>query len=143
LRQSGISHQHSEIKLAEIEDGTSKTAMVGEKYLDPRFYVDGNDPRDDQNLYPGHDRDVNGYTYNLNEPNNATQRVTYRDNDANNLPPRQDRHGLERIFDFGSAHSAGIYMAFCDGSVQFVGYDISPYIFYLMGGRDDGEVATE
>jgi prepilin-type N-terminal cleavage/methylation domain-containing protein len=142
-RQSGISHQHSEIKLAQIEDGTSKTAMVGEKYLNPRYYIDGNDPRDDQNLFVGHDRDVNGYTYNLAEPNNATQRVAYRDNIANNLPPRQDRDGLERVFDFGSAHSAGIYMAFCDGSVQFIAYEISPKIFYLMGGRDDGEAATE
>jgi hypothetical protein len=33
-------------------------------------------------------------------------------------------------------------MAFCDGSVQLVSYDIDPEAWRLCGGRDDEMVAS-
>jgi prepilin-type N-terminal cleavage/methylation domain-containing protein/prepilin-type processing-associated H-X9-DG protein len=141
-RQSGISYQHSEIKLNQIVDGTSKTVMVGERYINPNFYLDGNDPRDDQNIFVGHDRDMNGYTYLGTEPGTATVRTPYRDM-PNNVPLRPDTPGLERLYDFGSAHPAGIHIAFCDGSVQGIAYDTNAKVFWAMGGRDDEENVTE
>lgn len=62
-KQNGISFQHSKIKLNKITDGTSQTAMVGEKYKNPDHYLDGLDSYDDQSLFVGHDQDMNGYTY--------------------------------------------------------------------------------
>lgn len=142
IRQSGITFQHSEIRLAQIVDGTSKTAMVGEKYRNSDFYIDGNDDADDQNIFVGHDRDVNGYTYLINV--NATSPVfKYVDNIRVNAAPEQDRRGLSRDYHFGSAHTTGINMAFCDGSVQSIDYGVSPQVFALMGGRNDELPPTE
>jgi hypothetical protein len=144
-RQSGISYQHSEIKLSQIVDGTSKTIAMGEKYLNVDNYLTGADEKDDQNIFVGHDRDVNGYTYFRTEPGTATARVTYQDNAAWNAPPVQDRPGWNggSVFRYGSAHPAGIHVVFCDASVQSVAYDINPRIFWAMGGRDDEEAVSE
>jgi hypothetical protein len=144
-RQSGISFQHSEVKLSQISDGTSKTIAVGEKYLNPDNYLTGADEKDDQNIFVGHDRDVNGYTYFRPEAGTATTRVVYQDTAAWNAPPVQDRPGWNggSVFRYGSAHPAGIHVVFCDGSVQGVAYDVNPKVFWAMGGRDDEEAVTE
>jgi prepilin-type N-terminal cleavage/methylation domain-containing protein len=141
-KQSGISFQHSEIKLAQIPDGTSKTAMVGERYINADRYIDGNDPRDDQNIFVAHDRDVNGYTYLITQ-SNPMVRFEYRDTPGLNAAPLQDQPGRELTYHFGSAHPAGIHMVFCDGSVQSIDYGVSPKVFCFMGGRDDEESVTE
>ncbi|MCA9189800.1 MAG: DUF1559 domain-containing protein [Pirellulaceae bacterium] len=132
--QNGVSHQRSEVKLAQVEDGTSKTGLFGEKYLNPDYYVDGNDPADDQNIFLGHDRDVNGYF-----ANSSARAVVNPQNPAtlNVLSPRQDRPGVSLNFEFGSAHPAGFYLALCDGSVQMLTYDIDPIPYYNYGGRND------
>jgi prepilin-type N-terminal cleavage/methylation domain-containing protein/prepilin-type processing-associated H-X9-DG protein len=140
--QSGISHQHSEVKLSQISDGTSKTLMVGERYLNVNYYLDGNSPRDDQNLFVGHDRDMNGYTYRITfniNPNNPARKFTYVDNVNNHHVPYQDRPGWDGLSEwaYGSAHPSGINVVYCDGSVDSIGYDINPRVFCYMGGRDD------
>ena len=40
---------------------------------------------------------------------------------------------------FGSAHEAGFNMAFCDGAVQMMSYNIDPTIHMQLGHRADGE----
>jgi prepilin-type N-terminal cleavage/methylation domain-containing protein len=146
--QSGITYQRSEVKISQISDGTTKTIMLGEKYLNVNYYIDGNSPRDDQNIFVGHDRDVNGYTYRINftiNSNNPQRKFTYRDMAANHFPPSQDRPGWDGLgeWQFGSAHPAGMHVTYCDGSVDSIGYDIDPRIFCYMGGRDDEEAATQ
>ncbi len=137
MPQSGISYGRSTIKLQQITDGTSHTAMVGEKYVNSDHYLDGLDSADDQNLYTGHDRDMAGYTYSQIKPK---KELAY--SEANPLwetPPLQDRPGVSYNFRFGSAHPSGFHMAFCDGSIQFINYDVAKKVFALMGGRNDNE----
>jgi hypothetical protein len=140
--QSGITYQHSEIKLSQVTDGTSKTLMLGERYINPDFYLDGNSPRDDQNIFVGHDRDVNGYTYRITfnlRSNNPQKKFTYVDSPNNHYTPEQDRAGWNGILEwqYGSAHPAGIHVVFCDGAVDSVAYGVDPKVFCYMGGRDD------
>jgi prepilin-type processing-associated H-X9-DG protein len=120
--QNGISFQRSTVRIAEITDGSSKTAMIGEKFLNPEYYLTGTHTADDQCVFSGHDNDNNGYT--------ADGRAVYR--------PQQDRPTNEKnAFYFGSAHSAGLNMAFCDGAVRLVRYEIDDEVWSDFGGRDD------
>jgi prepilin-type N-terminal cleavage/methylation domain-containing protein len=120
--QNGISYQRSSVRVAEITDGTSKTAMVGEKYLYPDYYYTGTYTADDQCVFSGHDNDNNGYT---------GVEDTYL--------PRHDheRSSSQYRFTFGSAHVEGLHMAYCDGSVQFLHYEVDPLVYRDLGGRDD------
>jgi prepilin-type N-terminal cleavage/methylation domain-containing protein len=140
LYESGIAYERSTIRLNQVTDGTSHTAMVGEKYRNPDHYLDGLDAADDQSLYVGHDRDMNGYTY--FQPK-GSKTIGYLDNVNWDAAPQQDRPGVSWTYNFGSAHPAGFYMAFCDGSVRSVDYAIERKVFALMGGRDDDAPSEE
>ena len=60
------------------------------------------------------------------------------------LSPAQDRPGLDTpsLYAFGSAHSGGLNMAMCDGSVHFVAYEIDPTTHRNLAVMNDGETAT-
>jgi prepilin-type processing-associated H-X9-DG protein len=121
--QNGISYQRSRVRAAQISDGTARTAMVGEKYLNPERYFDGADGADDQCVYTGHDRDNSGYT----------------GNGKDRMPPRLDRPRVSLGFRFGSSHATGVNMAFCDGSVHHIDYDVGEEVWRRFGGRNDEE----
>jgi prepilin-type N-terminal cleavage/methylation domain-containing protein/prepilin-type processing-associated H-X9-DG protein len=123
--QNGICTQRSMVRIPQITDGTSSTAMIGEKYLQPERYFDGIDRADDQCAYTGHDRDNAAYTANAEE--------IYRP-----LPDEPSK--LTRHHRFGGPHAAGLNMAFCDGAVDMISFDIDDAIWKAYGGRDDADV---
>jgi hypothetical protein len=114
---TGISFERSEIGLKHIGDGTSRTYLYGEKYLDPTAYETGRDTGDNENWSAGHDND--------------TLRTTA-------FPPLQDTAGLENGNIFGSAHTATWNVAWCDGHVESLSYDIDPQVHKNNGNRWDG-----
>jgi prepilin-type processing-associated H-X9-DG protein len=77
--------------------------MVGEKYLNVDNYETGFDPSDNENMYTGYNNDVFRCGFSV---------------------PLQDRRGLVDTRRFGSMHSTGLNMAYCDGSVRIVNYTI-------------------
>jgi hypothetical protein len=120
-------------RLKQITDGASKTYCVGESYLNPDTYATGTSGNDD---WPG----FNGFQDDK-ERSVGYHAMLYR----NGHPPTQDTPGVLSSalrYAFGSAHSAGFYMAFCDGSVQFVGYDIDLETHRQNGHRYDGGTRT-
>ncbi len=128
-QMSGISSARSKFRLAMITDGTSNTMLIGEKYLNPDQYETGGDPADDQNIFVGMDRDVNGYT----------GRGT--DNGDNFvLRPVQDTPGFQITgYEFGSSHPGVFNAVNCDGSVSTISFDVDDLAYYHLGGRNDGE----
>lgn len=118
---NGICFQRSEVRVADITDGTGNTYMVGEKYLNPDHYLDGRSGWDNNSMYTGDDADQYCNT-------------RLRDSDV----PRQDTPGLGGMWGFGSAHAYGFHMAFCDGSVRTINCTIDREANRLLGGRDDG-----
>ncbi len=95
-----------------IQDGTSNTYLVGEKYAVPNFYATNDDTADSETYYNGDDND--------------NQRTAW-------LRPMQDTPDyypstMTTISLFGSAHETGINMAFCDGSVHQIAYTIDSHI---------------
>ena len=120
---TGVSGVRSEIRIAQITDGTSNTYLIGEKYLSPDHYHTGEDIGDDQNCYSGDERDV------------------HRTTGAG--VPLQDRPGFSDTWRYGGPHAAGINMAFCDGSVRGIAYSIDQQSHNWLGNRKDGQFVPE
>lgn len=138
LCQSGVMFYRSEVKLSKIGDGTTNTYLVGEKYLHPEGYEGARAPADfgftfgdNSSMYTGFEWDNHRVAYRPGSPFNAEY-----------FQPKQDRPGLENYGAFGSAHSGGLNMAMCDGSVHFVSYDIDPTTHRWLAHRMDGNIAS-
>ena len=111
---NGISMVRSEVSMRQVSDGTSKTYLIGEKYIDPNHYTDGQDLGDNECIFGGDDLDMNRWS--------GTAGGYY--------PPLIDTPGLAAYYNYGSAHT-GIWQAvFCDGSVHTIGYDIDPEVHH-------------
>lgn len=124
LEYDGISFAHSKVTGQMVSDGTSKTYLVGEKYLNVDSYFTGLDPGDNQAAYASHNSD-----------NYRTTSIRYGG-------PRRDAAGQAIKQIFGSAHAAGWNMVFCDGSTKTLGYDISPEVHRSQGTRNGEEIVT-
>jgi hypothetical protein len=126
----GIVFTRSELQIRQISDGTAKTYLLGEKYMNPLRYensgTDGGGYGDDQGAYVSDERDVVRYTtyFNVNDY----------------FSPLQDRIGQEGTWEFGSAHPGALHMATADGSVHSISYDIDPLVHAYLGNREDGFV---
>jgi prepilin-type N-terminal cleavage/methylation domain-containing protein/prepilin-type processing-associated H-X9-DG protein len=116
---TGVCYVRSEVTPASITDGTSKTYLIGEKYLNPKLYETGDDASDRRHMYIGHGAD--------------TLRMA-----TDFAPPRQDFPRSDHTL-FGSAHANSFNMAFCDGSVRRISYDIDPVTHQRYGNRRDSE----
>jgi prepilin-type processing-associated H-X9-DG protein len=122
---TGISYLRSEVIMAWISDGTSSTYMLGEKYLNPDSYYNGDDYSDDECAFIGYDDDM--------------FRVTYCESASDySHVPIQDSPGIANYARFGSAHAGGCNMSFCDGSVRAIDYTIDPMTNRYLGNREDG-----
>ncbi len=116
---NGVSFQRSTISLRMVTDGTSHTAMVGEGYMNSLQYDTGRFGSDNESVYAGFDDDLFKTT---------------------GFGPQQDNASNSDLYRFGSAHSGAFNMAFCDGSVRHVNYEIDNGVFAALGSRAGGEV---
>ena len=119
---SGISFERSEITPDQVRDGTSRTIMLGEKYLNPDYYTSGLKYYDNESLYTGF--------------NNDNFRSAFE-------PPTRDHLGLTDPLLFGSAHAQNSNFVFCDGSIRQIGYDVDATVFACLGNRADGRNVDE
>jgi prepilin-type N-terminal cleavage/methylation domain-containing protein/prepilin-type processing-associated H-X9-DG protein len=119
---NGIMFFCSQIKPADVTDGTSNTYLLGEKYADRDHYEDGQGAGDNESALIGDDRDITrwgGPAY----------------------PPLPDIPGNASELAFGSAHTEGFNMAFCDGAVQTISFSIDlPTHGWLCNRRDEHPV---
>jgi hypothetical protein len=107
------------VKMADITDGVSNTYLLGEKYLNPDSYYNGQEADDNNGILVGFDWDFNRWT---------------------DQPPRQDTSAYANHYGFGSAHATCFIMSMCDGSVHPMSYSIDPTVHGLLGHRADGTV---
>ena len=136
---SGVSFDHTGARMKQIIDGASKTILVGEKCVQPRFYQTGYgdpptwgaDDGDNDAMYQGYDWDTTRFA--------GTSTVPIQDTDCDGAalsPCKSPAAGdIKRIF--GSAHTGALNIAFCDGSVQSIDYEIDPNVWSDYGGRRD------
>ncbi|MCU0721015.1 MAG: DUF1559 domain-containing protein [Pirellula sp.] len=114
---TGISFLRSSVSTSEIADGLSNTYAIGEKHVSTNAYFDATDLGHDQSVFSGVDLDLNRWTI---EP-----------------PSRDSKKSQNRLF--GAAHSSGMGMVFCDGSVRWLGYSIDTQVHRWQGNRRDGK----
>ena len=113
LAPTGIMYLRSMVKA--VDDGDSCTYLAGEKHLNIARY-DTSDADNDQGWDLGYDIDTNRWT---------------------SAQPYEDDN-VTRTNSFGSVHSGGCYMVFCDAHVDMISYDIDPEIHRQLGNRKDG-----
>jgi len=111
------------INLSRVTDGTSKTMMLGEKWLNLDLY-DSGDWHDDQGWADGWDPDT-------------VRSTAFRPMKDSKGYPAEGRDYAG--YAFGSAHSAGFHAAFGDGSARIMKYNIDRFVFNLMGNRADDQ----
>lgn len=122
-KSTGPIFLRSEISPNQITDGMSHTYLVGEKYLNPDAYSNGTNPGDDQPMYCGFDADVTRFAI---------------DKWGELIPPMQDTRGEIRWYRFGSPHTSGCHMAYCDGSVRVISYSVDGEVHRAASNRQDG-----
>ncbi len=134
-RLDGISYQRSEVRIAQISDGTSQTLLIGEKFVPPKHYelwVAGD----------SYDADNETWCTGWNNDNaramkfNALTKVVYvpvPDSD-NNVFSGRDR--------FGSAHASVWIAAFCDGSTHTISYEADGEMLRRLASRFDGQTVS-
>jgi prepilin-type N-terminal cleavage/methylation domain-containing protein len=116
----GVIFTCSMTTVADVKDGTSCTYLIGEKYIQTDYYETGMDPGDNESALSGDNADINRWS-------------------ATNTVPRQDTPGYSSSYSFGSPHSVGFQMAFCDGTVQMMSHAINPQVHAYLGARSDGK----
>ena len=114
---NGVFFVTSATTIGKLTDGTSKTYCIGEKYLNPVHYTTGGDGADNENWCTGFNNDNHRTAFSV---------------------PRRDRAELSIGNIFGSAHESGFNMAYCDGHVEHIAYDIDLFAHRAAAHRNDG-----
>jgi prepilin-type N-terminal cleavage/methylation domain-containing protein len=138
---TGVCYCRSTIKMAHITDGASVTLLVGEKYLSSDDYDSGadlnpnNGPNyggDNDGWDCGFDADVNRFAFNPAAPTT---------NPSNS--PKMDTIATKSNWNFGSPHSSGFCVAFCDGHTMVLNFSIAPQTLANLCNRSDGAVIDD
>jgi prepilin-type processing-associated H-X9-DG protein len=135
--QTGVIYYRSQVRIAQITDGTSNTYMVGEKFMAPVIYEDVNNAveawqgyGDNQSAFVGFEWDNQRVAWAPDARYASDESVYQPQKDA-------DRTGPVNAHAFGSAHSAALNMAMCDGSVDSIAYDIDRDLHRSNAMRSD------
>ena len=121
-KATGISYQRSRVRPGMVCDGLSHTYLIGEKHVFRDAYHTADDRGYNRSCWSGVDRDLSRWTA--------------------GAPIPDAWHGIGSRF--GSAHSGFWHVAFCDGSVRKLTFDISYKLHQMNGHRcDRGSVVDD
>jgi prepilin-type N-terminal cleavage/methylation domain-containing protein/prepilin-type processing-associated H-X9-DG protein len=122
----------SPMTTGKITDGTSKTILVAEKWVH-HTQIGGDRllTAEDKGWADGWDFDSLRSTILNPRPDSQDPK----------LPNNDPEHFANYLL--GSAHSGGINVAFADGSVTTIEYDVNLELFNRLGNRLDGEVVED
>lgn len=133
-------------KFRDITDGTSNTAMVGEKFWGRGEWDQGccNDNRVDGSVF---NQTGSWREYNVTRNMRFKLRVGVEERDSvsggawSDDDPRSNN--AARGAGFGSWHAGSVQFLLCDGSVQALSENISNIVQWRLADRADGEVVGE
>ena len=146
------------VPLRMATDGTSNTAMAGERWYQLRTWTFGSyyEQRDaGQSPPPRPPRGPQMLTavssaknFSRTAPINADLDrtgfyVLHRDEDRPAIPDGAPRTLLYNNLPFGSFHPGGAHFVFGDGSVRLLQEDLDVEVYLAIGSRDGGETVSE
>lgn len=117
---TGVSFAFSQVPLAAVRDGASRTYLIGEKYLNPDGYLTGSIGEDNETWCSGFNND------------------NFR---SGAFGPMRDKAGFDASTDarYGSRHAKGFTVAMCDGSVRLLDFGIDLTLHARLANRQDGQ----
>lgn len=127
------------VNVAKVTDGTSKTMMIGEKYIRSDRY-DASGYSDDRGWADGWDADSMRSACFV--PRNDSDPIGWgpmQNYFADSFDSTGPFSGLYNVLHFGSVHAAGINAAFADGSVHLINFDVDVVVFNGLGSRNGDE----
>jgi prepilin-type processing-associated H-X9-DG protein len=158
----GVMHIISKTRAGKVTDGLSKTLLLGERWYQLRTWTVGafwfNHPvtRDSSGnpippREPVPDSNVNSAkNVDARYPPNAklpTVSGCYQLHKPDHRPPECSVGGVPKNMTYndllwGSFHTGGSNFAYADGSVEFIGEDISPQVWVAKASRNGDEVVN-
>lgn len=112
---NGACYRGSQVRIVQITRGTSNTYLAGEKQMAVPYYLTGQDPGDNECMYVGMDNDNSRTTDVAPAPDTPTTTIS--------------------DLAFGSSHPGGFNMLMCDGSVQWITYDVNLATVFTPNGQ--------
>jgi len=140
LCQDGTIFVRSELKMAQIEDGTTNTYLIGERNINPNEYAGGVDINSYQLSFNTNQAAYCGYEWDNQKV--AWSYLWDQVKNQEDFQPRPDTPNLTSWEIWGSAHPGGFHMVYCDGSVRTVSYDVDPYVHSYSASRLDGQAIS-
>lgn len=116
--QDGIAGRMTRLQAASVYDGLSNTYLIGEKYVAADTYFSGTDQGDSGAMMAGYSSDTSRWGI---------------------VQPARDARGVSNPRAFGSGHHGGWNVAYADGMVRTVSFDIDATLHTQLSGRNDGK----
>ena len=131
----GVFHINTRSKITGIQDGTSNTFMIGERYhFDPEWADLPNRRGWAWSNYNAPQDCMAGTLQQIN------YKITKNSGGANQKPPFSEQDN--KLSSFGSGHTGGANFVMCDGSVQFLSDSTDLLTLQLLARPTDGQVVT-
>jgi hypothetical protein len=131
---NGVCFRRSQVLAAHVDiDGASQTLFAAEKFMNSLHYTSGQAGSDRRSVYQGYSSDTIRFAPNPMAGSGMEERKPKQDYKIPSENPTSGEHTQR----FGSAHSAGFFAAFCDGSVHLLNYSIDGMIFGQLGTTND------
>lgn len=141
--QNGVIFVRSEISINRIEDGTTNTYLIGERYMQPVEYNGAGSSAEAGYSLSSNQAAYSGYEWDNQRKAWNTDPFVEAANLAELRQPRADTDNFESTSIFGSAHPGVFHMVYCDGSVRAINYDVDKFVHSYSANRLDGQVISQ
>jgi type II secretory pathway pseudopilin PulG len=137
-RWDGIVGYRRGAKPQQVTDGLSNTIFAAEKYLSTDMYENGRHDADNNSMYEGYDWDTVrwGGAQTPVSPGDSPGKIPYRD------APSRAGSTSDFAEHFGGPHTS-LHVAFCDGSVHTVNFDVDPDAWNAASRRNGSSTGRE